>query len=223
MAAATFSPPVDEQVRISLHGFDLCGRLVVPEPVRGFVVFAHDVGTNARNVGDQQVATRLRDLGFGTLRFDLLAPGESEHRDPTVALDVLAVRLLVATRWLEAHTTAAGQQVGYYGTRVGAAVALMAAADDPSIGAVCARSGRVDLVASVLTRVKAATLLVVGGGDLVTRTTNERAARVLSGASELTVVPGATELFVEPHALETMATLAGSWFCDHLAPARAER
>jgi dienelactone hydrolase len=222
MAAATFSPPVDEQVRISRRGFDLCGRLVVPEPARGYVVFVHDVGSDASNSGDQQVAAQLRESGLGTFLFDLLAPGEGAGSATVVDLDVLAVRLLLATRWLEAHTSASGPQVGYYGTRVGAAVALMAAADDPSIGAVCARSGRLDLVASVLTKVTPPTLLVVGAADGATRASNERGARVLPAAHELTVVPGASEPFVEPHALETTASLASSWFRDHLAPARRE-
>jgi hypothetical protein len=100
--------------------------------------------------------------------------------------------------------------------RAGAAVALLAAADEPAIGAVVARSARLDLVASVLPVLPAATLLVVGATDHATRVENERDMAALHGSHQLAVVPGASELFVEPGVVDASARLAGSWFGRHL-------
>jgi putative phosphoribosyl transferase len=189
----------------------------VPDHTRGLVVFAHDAGSDGRNVGDRYVAACLRDLGFGTLLFDLLAPEESELRDPTIDLDVLAVRLLVVTRWLKAQADAGEHEIAYFGVRAGAAVALLAAAADPSIGAVVARGGRLDLIGRALREVRTPTLLVVGDADRATFVANERADAALTCAHDFKVVPRASELFVEPGALDASARLAGSWFLDHLS------
>jgi hypothetical protein len=217
VTAALLAPPVDLDVKISARGLELPGRLTVPEPARGLVVFARDVRSRGRALGDRHVAVRLRELGLGTLLFDLLAPGESAAGVDAVDLDVLAVRLLVATRWLRGHL-AGSCGVAYFGSRSGAAVALLAAAEDPSIAAVVVRGGRLDFVAPVLDTVRAATLLVVGDADPWTRDDNAQAASALTCDHELIVVPGATNRFVEPGALETSARLAGAWFLQHLPP-----
>jgi putative phosphoribosyl transferase len=180
------------------------------------VVFASDVGSRERAVGDRHVAVRLRELGFGTLLVDLLASEESQAGVEAVDLDVLAVRLLVVTRWMRGHL-AGSAGVAYFGVRSGAAVALLAAAEDPSISAVVVQGGRLEFVVPALKTVRAATLLVVGGADPAMRDDNARAASVLTCDRELIVVPGATDRFVEPGALETSARLAGAWFLRHLS------
>jgi putative phosphoribosyl transferase len=57
--------------------------------------------------------------------------------------------------------------IGYFGASTGAAAALIAAAQRVNItGAVVCRSGRPDLVSNdLLTKVRAPTLLIVGGND----------------------------------------------------------
>lgn len=207
--------PVDVEVVVASHGLDLAGRLTVPRRARGLVVFVPDSSTGYRDVADRHVARGLHQVGFGTMLVDLvpdgLGAGEID-RD----LDVLAVRLMVVTRWLRAQPVAAGSQVGYLGVGAGAAVALLAAADDPAIGAVVVRSARLDLVSSVLPAVPTPTLVVVGGADTATRSANERSMAMMGGSHELAVVPGASELFVEPGALDGSASLAGWWFAGHL-------
>jgi dienelactone hydrolase len=210
--------PVDERVVIASRGFELPGHLSVPEGVRGLVVFAQDVGANARTAHDRHVATRLCELGLGTLQFDLCARQELEAGSPMVDLDVLAVRLLVATRWLRQHTSAREGTVGYFGAHLGAAVALLAAAEDPSIGAVVVRSADTDLIVPALAAVRAPTLLIVGGGDSTTRDSNEAASTAMTCERELVVVPQAGNAFQEPGMFETSTRLAAAWFLQHLRP-----
>jgi putative phosphoribosyl transferase len=216
VASALLAPPVDVDVEITSRGLELSGRLTVPEPSRGLVVFTRDVGNDDRTLDDRHVAARLRELGFGTLLFDLLSPEEVAAGAAAVDLDVLAVRLMGVTRWLRGHLEASARGVAYFGARAGANVALLAAAEDPSIFAVVARSGRLDPVVPVLGAVRAATLLVVGEADPATRDGNAYAVSLLTCDHELVVVPRATNRFVEPGTLETSARLAGAWFLQHV-------
>ena len=94
----------------------------------------------------------------------------------------------------------------------------VAAAMPQRIAAVVSRGGRPDLAGdTALARVKAPTLLIVGGEDSGVIELNEQARRLLASCThELVLVPGATHLFEEPGALEHVAVLAAQWFARHL-------
>ncbi|MDP8970926.1 MAG: hypothetical protein M3N52_10625, partial [Actinomycetota bacterium] len=77
---------------------------------------------------------------------------------------------------------------------------------------VVSRGGRPDLAGEALGRVRAPTLLIVGGADPTVLELNEDARRQLSAPTELQVVEGAGHLFEEPGALEQVAVLARDWF-----------
>jgi pimeloyl-ACP methyl ester carboxylesterase len=85
------------------------------------------------------------------------------------------------------------------------------------VGAVVSRGGRPDLAGPALPRVRAPTLLIVGGDDVQVIAMNEDAKARMRGAEvRLEIVPGATHLFEEPGALEAVADLARHWFLRHL-------
>ena len=77
------------------------------------------------------------------------------------------------------------------------------------------------LAGAALARVRAPTLLIVGGSDETVLQLNRAALAELHCAKDLAVVPGATHLFEEPGALETVVRLAGNWFTAHLTKAAA--
>jgi putative phosphoribosyl transferase len=84
------------------------------------------------------------------------------------------------------------------------------------IAAVVSRGGRPDLAGSViLKKVRAPTLLIVGGDDDVVIELNRSAFAELDCEKRIDIVPGATHLFEEPGKLETVAGLARDWFIDH--------
>ena len=68
----------------------------------------------------------------------------------------------------------------------------------------------------VLPRVRAPTLLIVGGQDVQVIQLNRAALAQLLCEKQLVIVPGATHLFEEPGALDEVARLAREWFERHL-------
>jgi pimeloyl-ACP methyl ester carboxylesterase len=95
------------------------------------------------------------------------------------------------------------------------------------VGAVVSRGGRPDLAGPALGKVRAPTLLIVGGADTPVIALNQQAEAQLRAVRDkrLVIVPGATHLFEEPGALGEVARLAADWFTRHLAahPGSPER
>ncbi|HET6457094.1 MAG TPA: dienelactone hydrolase family protein [Armatimonadota bacterium] len=191
--------------------------LGIPEGAKGVVLFAHGSGSGRFSPRNQYVARVLREGGIGTLLIDLLEEWESDDRSKVFDIDLLAERLLSATEWLQQDEQTKKSPIGYFGASTGAAAALQAAAEaDSRIKAIVSRGGRPDLAMDYLPRVKAPTLLIVGGNDWPVISMNQQAYDALPGIKEMVIVPGATHLFEEPGALEEVARLARDWFGKYL-------
>lgn len=196
------------------------GALAVPEGAEGIVLFAHGSGSSRHSPRNNFVAQVLRKSGMGTLLMDLLTREEDMDYDTRFDIELLSGRLETATRWLKDEMP--GMRIGYFGASTGAAAALKAAVSmGEVIGAVVSRGGRPDLAFDSLPKVKAPTLLIVGGRDDVVIELNRKAYAKLKCDKELVIVPGATHLFEEPGALEEVASLAAFWFKERLKPVEA--
>jgi putative phosphoribosyl transferase len=199
----------------------LPGILAWPTQPSGMVLFAHGSGSGRRSPRNAAVAQQLRTVGLGTLLFDLLSDAEAADRSNVFDIDLLSQRLLVATEWLSRQPEASGLQLGYFGASTGAAAALKAAAASPiEIGAVVSRGGRPDLAGADLSRVRCATLLLVGSRDSMVVGFNQSALARMTCFARLVVIPGASHLFEEPGTLEEAGRLAAAWFVQHLAQRR---
>ena len=212
-----------ESVLIPSDSVHLEGELTIPKYAAGVVLFAHGSGSSRLSPRNHFVAEALQNRGIGTLLFDLLTEEESGDRENVFDIDFLTHRLSDATRWLRHREGSSNCPLGYFGASTGAAAALVAAAQDKTVGAVVSRGGRPDLAIRHLAGVGSPTLLIVGGHDFGVIELNEKAYRVLRCEKSLKIVPGATHLFEEPGALEQVAQLAGDWFGRHLkAPEAAD-
>lgn len=212
-------PTAERSVTIeAAPGVDVTGDLRLPGDAFGLVIFAHGSGSSRRSPRNREVAESLNGVGLATLLFDLLTEEEAIDRAKVFDIDLLAERLVTATRRALEDDELANLPLGYFGASTGAAAALCAAADvGAGIGAVVSRGGRPDLAAHRLADVDAPTLLIVGGADWQVLGLNEQAAKLLRCEHEVAIVPGATHLFEEPGAMERVSQLAGSWFTRHLS------
>ena len=197
------------------------GDLALPDGSHGIVLFAHGSGSSRHSPRNRYVATELREAHLGTLLMDLLTLDEEavDARTSHLRFDVplLARRVVAATDWLVSEPATGALSVGYFGASTGAAAALVAAAERPdAVRAIVSRGGRPDLAGAALGRVKASTLLIVGGHDEPVIEMNREAMARMQSEVRLEIVPGATHLFEEPGTLEMVARLAREWFARHL-------
>ncbi len=195
----------------------LAGTLHVPKAAHSLVAFAHGSGSSRLSPRNMAVADALNTQGIATLLFDLLTPEEEADRANVFDIPLLADRLVDAIDWLEAEPLAGQLPLGLFGASTGAAAALVAAASRPHrVGAIVSRGGRPDLAGDALDKVRAPTLLIVGGVDFGVIELNELALARLRGPKALEIVPNASHLFPERGALEAVIGLAGRWFDRHL-------
>jgi putative phosphoribosyl transferase len=209
------------ELRIDLRSAVLEADLSLPGTARGVVLFAHGSGSSRFSPRNRQVARQLNEAQLATVLADLLTPAEEaiDERTRQLRFDIqlLAERLVELTDWLRADTRTATLNIGYFGASTGAGSALVAAAQRPdTVRAVVSRGGRPDLAGQALARVRAPTLLIVGGNDGAVIDLNRQALGLLHSQKQLAIVPGATHLFEEPGALDTVSALARDWFLGHL-------
>ncbi len=218
---------VSRGVEISASEVLLAGDLVVPEGALGVVLFAHGSGSSRHSPRNRLVAEAFQRAGLGTLLMDLLTEAEEQAdartRELRFDIPLLAGRLAAAADWLAGPDGAGGLPLATFGASTGAAAALITAADRPArVRAVVCRGGRPDLAGEALGRVRAPTLLVVGGADAQVLDLNRDAAARLAAEHDLVVIPGATHLFPEPGALEQVVERSVDWLTRWL-PAAGSR
>jgi putative phosphoribosyl transferase len=225
MAETAGAKTEDRLVQVPVGRVTLEGNLTLPERAGGVVLFAHGSGSSRHSPRNRRVARILNEANLATLLVDLLTP-EEEAVDAHTAhlrfdIGLLTERLIGATDWLTQYPDTQSLRVGYFGASTGAAAALVAAAERPDVvSAVVSRGGRPDLAGPALARVRAPTLLIVGGYDLQVIQLNSAAFAQLNCEKQLVIVPGATHLFEEPGTLDEVARLAREWFERYLMAAQ---
>jgi dienelactone hydrolase len=217
----------EQSVLIPAGPVSLQATLHLPPVGGGLVIFSHGSGSGRLSPRNRFVASKLRNLGLGTLLLDLLTEREDSDFERRFDISLLTQRLGAAVHYARNNPRSKAAPIGLFGASTGAASALRVAADMPEdIAAVVSRGGRPDLTGcETLARVRTPTLLIVGGNDAGVIELNERARRAMVNCEcEMTVVPGATHLFEESGKLEEVASLAGEWFTRFMQtePARTQ-
>jgi fermentation-respiration switch protein FrsA (DUF1100 family) len=206
-----------KSVNIELDGAVLKGNLVVPPKAIGLVLFSHGSGSSRLSPRNNYVAEVLQEKGLATLLFDLLTKDEDRIYENRFNIDLLTMRLIDVTHWIQRQKEIKGLTIGYFGASTGAASALRAAAFyGKDIKAVVSRGGRPDMALQDLHKVTAPTLLIVGGWDDVVIELNRKAYQKLQSERKLVIVPKASHLFEEAGKLEEVAHLSANWFARYL-------
>jgi putative phosphoribosyl transferase len=170
------------------------GDLAQPDDARGIVLFAHGSGSSRFSPRNRHVAQLLNEVKFATLLVDLLTAEEEaiDLRTARLRFDIglLAERLVGVTDWLLQRPDLVKLPIGYFGAGTGAGAALVAAAARPdAVAAVVSRGGRPDLAGPSLPRVRAPTLLIVGGNDVPVIDLNRAALAQLPAKSASSSFP----------------------------------
>lgn len=211
-------------VTIAIEGTQLDGILDTPAHdgarARGVILIAQGSGSSRLSPRNQFITGELNKAGFITLLFDLLTLDEDRVYENRFNIGLLSKRLRIATHWQADQPAMHQLPVGYFGASIGAAAALMAAAElGNEISAIVSRSGRPDLANSYLRQVQAPTLLLVGELDADVIAVNEDALDLLRCNKQLSIIPGATHLFEESGTLEDVARQSAEWFRKYMLAA----
>lgn len=208
---------LSRSISIQLDGIVLHGDLSIPENTIGMVIFSHGSGSSRLSPRNRYVAQVLQKRGLATLLFDLLTEDEDHIYQNRFNIDLLTIRLIDVTQWVQQQKETKKSPLGYFGASTGAASALRAAAFfGKDIKAVVSRGGRPDMAFEALHLVSAPTLLIVGGLDEQVIELNRKAYKKLPGIKKLEIVPKASHLFEEPGKLAEVAQISGDWFVSHL-------
>src|SRR5256885_14187457 len=123
---------MSELVQVDADGVTLEGDLIVPAGATGIVLFAHGSGSSRHSSRNRTVAQFLRDGGLGTLLIDLLTLEEEaidvRTRHLRFNIEMLADRLVGATKWLQKQSATSSLNVGLFGASTGGGAAPVAAA-----------------------------------------------------------------------------------------------
>lgn len=207
-----------KSISIQLDGTILQGDLAVPKNAMGMVIFSHGSGSSRLSPRNSYVAKVIQKKGLATLLFDLLTEDEDRIYPNRFNIDLLTMRLIDVTQFIQQRKETENLPIGYFGASTGAASALRAAAHfENDIKALVSRGGRPDLALNDLYKVTTPTLLIVGGRDGVVIELNQQAYEKLQCKKKLEIVPEATHLFEEPGKLEEVARLSADWFATHLS------
>jgi putative phosphoribosyl transferase len=129
-------------------GVVLWGDLSLPRrgPSCGVVVLPVGLGPSRVTPGNGRTAQIFNDAGIATLRLGLLTAVEEGYLADMFDVELLAQRLLAATRWLARRPETASLAPGYFGTSGSAAIVLRAAAESrASVCAVLSRGDALDV------------------------------------------------------------------------------
>jgi len=197
-------------------------ELTLPNNAKGVVLLIHSNGSNRLSPRNQFVAHMLRDCELATLLLDVEMEEERKQREETnqssLAVEEMASRVIAATDWLQAHGTTTGLPIGYLACGTAAAAALIAASERPAVvGAIVTRGARLGLAQTILGKVIAPVLLIVGARDIpVVHLNRESLESLGSTEKRLEIIPGARHQFEEPGTLAAAALHAKNWLTRHL-------
>jgi dienelactone hydrolase len=198
------------------------GDLMIPDSPKGLVIFANGSGATRHHPREQAMAESMNDAGYGSLLLDLLTPHEGAidetAGESVFGIPALAGRLTQVTEWLAWNGETSSLKLAFIGAGASAAAALIAAADLPTlVQAVVCQGGRPDHSGRSLSRVKAPTLLIVGGLDETVADFNRAALEEMTCEKSMEIVHGADNRFEHRGEAEEAMRLTRMWFDRALA------
>lgn len=213
----------NDAIRIDVQGVSLIGELVLAAEAKGLIILTDGTGKELRSRNNREVAKHFQKSGYATLMVDLLTPEEDEVFESQFDLTKLTQRLVDIVYWIQKDKVTTDLNIGFYGTKNGAAASCGAAAALGDIAkAVVSCHGRADLAAAVLPDVNTPVLLIVGGNDDAILKLNQIALDSLQGIKDLQIVPDTDNAFEEPGKLEMAAQLATDWYRKYLPPTKQQ-
>lgn len=195
---------------------------------RGLVMLVLAGNVSRYHPGIREIAAAFNRASFCTVLADLLTEEEDieDSIQESLRYDVplLAGRVLAVVDYVAADATLGSLPMGVFGSGMGAAAAVTAAAKRSStVRALVCSAGRPDLAGSSLAWLGMPALFLFGGDDTVGYGFMRTLLQVLPPQipKRLEVIDGATDRFDESTHVARAALLASAWFTEHLVSSAA--
>ena len=210
---------------ITAEGVILSGILNIPADAHGIVLLAHDLENVAKHPHEYAIALAqsFYTNGLATLLVDLFASEEQQVDKETgffrMNTSIMEQRITGIAEWLREQSETVNLSIGYFGTGVSGAAALIAAAERPDIvRAIVSAAGRIDMAQDYLSRILAPTMLIVAQNDTAAVKRHSDTLGQLTIDKQFEQIPNVSSLFENAPALDEVARLAGQWFTRWLVP-----
>jgi putative phosphoribosyl transferase len=208
----------DLHIPVGTHR-SVAGNLTLPDNAKGLVIFSHGSDSKRLNPQSSMLADFLVQQNFGTFLFDLFGPEESGENLNRPNMRLMAERLVIVSEWLMSHERTRNIHQAYFGSSVGATIALYAAAaEGAEIAAIVCLGGRLDFALEVLPGLQVPTLFIVSSNDKEVLSLNQRALVMMHCPKRLEVISDASHLFEGKGAMEKVCLLTSSWLEQYLHP-----
>ncbi len=195
------------------------GELAVASDAKALVLIVHADSLSRRDPGHRFIADVLRAHDLGTLAFSLRTPDEELARAPSPSVAEANARIGSVIEWIARRPALADRCVALFGMAGAVPGCVAAAAQGGSrIYSLVLQDGRFDLVGRELKRLRAPTLLIVGGTDPRRSALNRDAMKVMKCRHRLEVLPQATQPRAATGAHEAIACAAVAWLAQSPPP-----
>lgn len=133
----------------SRDGLRLSGWLFPARGGRATLILCH--GHQFNRTQAVPIMRALRDLPCHFLLFDFRAAGRSQGRVSSIGADE-RLDIVAAVDWLQTREATAGLPIGVFGYSMGGSAAILAASEDPRIGAVATQGAYASLDRAIAAR-----------------------------------------------------------------------
>jgi putative phosphoribosyl transferase len=211
--------------QITAEGVILNGILSIPADAHGLVLLANGIEDVAKHPHEYAIALvqSFYASGLASLLVDLFASEEQQVDKETAFFrtntSIMQQRIIGIAEWLREQPETENLSIGYFGTGVSGAAALIAAAQRPDVvRAAVTADGRIDMAQDYLRSILAPTMLIVAQNDTAPVRRHQDTLEQLTVDKQFEQIPGVGSLFENWHALDEVARLAGQWFSRWLIP-----
>ena len=165
----------------------LKSELVVPRDSKVLILFV--CIKKKGSCEDRIIANYFNEIGFGTLRVDILNNEEYKNRNNLSDIGLLTERIIGITKWCGEDERTRNLNLGYFGVGLGSAVAFSAAAYwGTKIKATVSWNGRPDLVLDELDLIEAPAFLIIDKNEQKLIEQNRRAYLKIGNVKKIEIV-----------------------------------
>lgn len=204
--------------KIKLTDREVVGELNIPPTFIALVIFVSGTSRGNSSPENHKVAELLYQQGIATFLFDLIDTGNQEFSLPE--LEAFAIRIQNISLDLSNHYLLAGTPIFYFGSSMGAAIAVIASTflKNIKIKGIISFNGILEYTKAYLQEISYPILLIVQRDNWKAIENNEDYFKLIESPKSLLIIDGSEHLLEETRLLEKIGEETMTWINYILVP-----